>query len=188
MSASRSRPRGRAAKHDREVRGERGLPDAALAARDRDARGSRRGRRTRRRVGRAAAELLCQRLPFVGRHDAEGQLDAGHTGNAGERCSTCCSNESRSGQPAIVSTIVRATTPSWISRVAHHVELGDGTPQLGVDHLLECLEDLIARRLHDGESTAYVPAVGQRAPEGGRPAAAKRPPMALIPPRPAGRS
>ena len=75
-------------------------------------------------------------------------------GTPASACSTCVSNESRSGQPAIVSTIVSATTPSCSSTIAHHVELRDRPPQLGVDHLLERLENL---RRETAPSKARVP-------------------------------
>ncbi len=56
--------------------------------------------------------------------------------------STCCWKLSRSGHPAIVSAIVTTTSPPSISHVAHHVELGHGTPQLGIDHSPERAHDL----------------------------------------------
>ena len=42
--------------------------------------------------------------------------------------------------------------------VAHHVELGDRPPQLRVDHLLECLEDLVAINLHAASVASRCPA------------------------------
>jgi hypothetical protein len=38
--------------------------------------------------------------------------------------------------------------------VAHHVELGDRTPELRVDHLLESFQNLFAGGSHEGEVSA----------------------------------
>ncbi len=67
---------------DREVRGERRLADAALAAGDREHAAV--GRKPDHAValGRAAAQLLRQRLPLLGRHHVERELDAGHARHA----------------------------------------------------------------------------------------------------------
>ena len=102
---------------DREVRGQRRLADAALAARDREhaavgaAGGSRRPARARRRGASASAPGAPRASSR--RRRARRPVTPGTSASA---CSTCCSNESRSGQPAMVRTIVSATTPSWISR------------------------------------------------------------------------
>src|SRR5579862_3509311 len=91
----------------------------------------------------AAAELLRQRLPFLRRHHVEGELDAGHAGNALKRLVDLLlervakrtagdGEDDRERDDAVVEL-----------DVANHVELGDRTPQLGVDHLLERLEDVV---------------------------------------------
>ena len=99
-------------------------------------------------LGRAAAKLRRQRLPLLGRHHAEEREKPRTPGTAVSASSTCRSNESRSGQPAIVSTIVSETTPSVDLDVPHHVELGDRPLELGVDDPGESGEDRFARGLH----------------------------------------
>ena len=62
--------------------------------------------------------------------------------------STCCSNDSRSGQPAIVSTIVSETTPSALETSRTMSSSVDGALKLGVDHRLEGAENGVAVRFH----------------------------------------
>jgi hypothetical protein len=67
---------------DREIRGERRLADAALAARDGDHAAVHRQPDHRVALGRAAAQLRRQRLPLLRRHHVEAERDAGDAGHA----------------------------------------------------------------------------------------------------------
>jgi hypothetical protein len=50
--------------------------------------------------------------------------------------------------------------------VAHHVELGHRTPELGVDDLVERLQNLVTGGSHEGEVSSWVPPSAPQA--GGR--------------------
>ena len=142
MSASRIPTRAAELREgDREVRGEGRLADAALAARDGD----------HARVAVEADHLSRSVAPprsFVvsacrssGVMTPKASATPRTPGTPASACSTCCSNESRSGQPAMVRAIVTETIAVVDLDVAHHVQLGDRALELRVDDLLERLED-----------------------------------------------
>ena len=132
----------------RERRGEvdrqRRLADAALAARDREHARAAVERQALRASGHAAAEPLGQRCALVRRHHVELERDAFHA----------CDGRERFGDLLLEAVAKRATGDGERDHdddvaavdldVAHHLQLGDGTPQLGVDHLLERGEDRFA--------------------------------------------
>ena len=98
-----------------------------------------------RALADAAAELLGQRGLLVGGHDVELEadaLDAVERRNptldlvleARAERATGDGERDRDGHVTLLDT-----------DVAHHVELGHGTPELGVDDLFERLVDLVAK-------------------------------------------
>ena len=137
-----------------EVRGQRRLADAALAARDREhARGGVE-RDALRPLGHPAAQLRGQGLPLLGAHDVERKRNAGH---AGERTDGVAhlALEARAKRAAGDGERDRhGDVPALDAHVAHHVELGDGASELRVDHPLERGEHVLATRFHRSEGTA----------------------------------
>ena len=106
-----------------------------------------------RALGDAAAQALGQRGPLVGRHHVELERDALDALDRPEHVAAPApGSSSRSGHPAIVSAIAIDDVAAVDPHVAHHVELGHGTPQLGVDHAPERAHDLFARRRHHGRA------------------------------------
>src|SRR4051812_39781208 len=135
---------------DREVRGKRRLPDAALAAANRE--------HTRRSIEREpfrallhpTAQLRRQRLALLGRHDIESERNALDARNVAEdvghllleRVAQRTARDRERNRDANVAAVdVYA---------ADHVELGHRALQLGIDYPLERLEDQIAARLAHG--------------------------------------
>ena len=111
----------------------------------------------------AAAQLRRQRGALVGRHHVEGSVTDATPGSAPTCSATWSSKLERSGQPATVSAIVTRDVAAVDREVADHVELGDGAPELRIDHAAERREDLF---------------VGGHSSEGSRLSRAGRPPAA----------
>jgi hypothetical protein len=154
---------------DREVRRERRLAHAALAARDREhaAVGGEPDHAVA--LGRAAAQLLCQRLPLLGSHHVERQLSAGHTGHLREHPLDLLLERVAKRAAGNGEDDCERDDAVVDLEVPHHVELGDRAAQLGVDHPAERLQDGVAIRLHRSR-------VAPRRRAGGRLRAAKRSP------------
>jgi hypothetical protein len=99
----------------------------------------------------AAAELGRQRRLLLRRHDVEIERDAFDAVNRRERLGDLLL-EARPQRTAGDGQRDRDRDVAAVDPdVADHVELCDRTAQLGVDHLLERFEDLVARRLHRDE-------------------------------------
>src|SRR6266550_1251867 len=92
----------------------------------------------------ASDDLPTPPLPLLRRHHVEGELSSRHAGDTGEslfhllfervaQWTAGDGEDDRERNDAVVHL-----------KVAHHVELGDRTLELRVDHLLECLQDLVA--------------------------------------------
>jgi hypothetical protein len=129
-----------------EVHGQGGLADAALAARDRD---HARARIERDRLLRpAAAELRRQRGLLVRAHHVEAQLDALDSGQGAdvlgdlvlERVAQRAAGNGERDRDGDVRAVDQD--------LPHHVELGDGLAQLGIDHVLERAENGVAVDAH----------------------------------------
>ena len=133
---------------DREVRRQRRLADAALAAAD----GKHSGRRVERKTFGAllnrAAQLRRQRLALLRGHHVEAEGHAFHTANvAHDVCNLLlegvAQRAARDGQRDRHAHVTAVDLD-----VTDHVELGHGALQLRVDHTLERTQDLVAVRLH----------------------------------------
>ena len=101
-------------------------------------------RQALRASGHTAAEALGQRSALVRRHHVELERDALHARNGSERfgdllleavAKRAAGNRERDHDDDVAPVDLD---------VANHLQLGDGTPQLGVDHLLERSEDRFA--------------------------------------------
>ena len=128
----------------REVDGQRRLADSALAARDREH--PRRGadRDALRPPGDAAAQPLRQLGALVGAHHVElerDRLDAGEREHVLAHLVLEAVSERTTGDRQRDRD--RDVT-ALDEHLAHHVQLGDGPLQLGVDDLSERLGDLLA--------------------------------------------
>jgi hypothetical protein len=141
-----------------EVGRERGLAHAPLAARHGDdARGGVDGD-PRRALGDAAAQLGRERLLLLRRHDREGQRDRLEPVERRERALDllleALAERAAGDRQGEQHRGMRALD----LHVADHVELDHGAVELRVDHGLEGLRDVLARRGHvDYPSSARPP-------------------------------
>ena len=147
-----------------QVRRQRRLADAALARRDRKHAG---GRIERDRLLRpAAAEARRQRRLLVGAHHVEVQL---HRRNARDRADGALHlvlerrAHRAAGDGQRDRDLDRAVTVN--DDIPHHVELGDGLVQLGIDHALERTQDRVALRCHRRLSVPVPRSETARLPE-----------------------
>ena len=114
-----------------------------------------RGRRiTLSRSGAPPRSFVVSACRSSGRHDAEREREAAHAGHVGERLVDLLLEESRSGQPAIVSTIVSETTPSALETSRTMSSSVTGRCSSGSMTAVECAENGVAVGFHRHPSLA----------------------------------
>ena len=134
----------------REVRGEGRLADPALAGGDRD--DPRPGIEPDLALGAAPTQPGRERRLLLGAHNVEVECDARHVRHATDvrrhlllEAGAERAAGDREGDRHVHGSVRRD------DHVPHHLELGDGSLELGVDHLLERLQDRVAVGGHRGQ-------------------------------------
>jgi uncharacterized protein RhaS with RHS repeats len=132
----------------RQIRRERRLADAPLSARHREDAGLRVHRDPGRALGDASAQPRGERALLLRRHDVEGQRDLLHTLERKQRAVDLFLKARPERTAGDREGDRHADALALDGYVAHHVELDDGTAELGVDHALERAQDLVSRGRH----------------------------------------
>src|SRR4029079_1188154 len=132
-----------------EVRGERGLADAALAAGHRDHARGRADGDSRRALRDASAQPLGERGLLLRRHDVEAEPDGLHTLDGRERALHLLLEAGPQRTAGDGESDGDVAPPAVDLHVADHVELDDRAPELGVDDAHERLHDFFARNSHE---------------------------------------